>query len=380
MRRLHRGIAWGSVLLLAPSTGCQKDTGDDSGSPNLLEYVRTVAVTPDTTFRTGSFARINYVPSRDRFVVTFGSKADPDSNPCAGAGYAYKEYTLGMEETGVAGRLIWNDHACEAGDSGSVAVGDVTYLVVMPLEEEAPYGWGMLRYTFDAADPEETARIGIVLDEATEANNDPMVASVNGMLDVSGQYNATGVPPIEEGAATHHRFYTYALDILGYRSLDDTPHICGSSMVFVDGVYDLISADAFDGDLIVMQYDTDWTYLGKKKLVDEAHWSQGVVFDGERFYVSYLDTSQRSEPGFLPVYLNVHLAVFDRDFDLLEDVAVTDYAPSELRQPGRPWVILHDDRLYVSYDVDTITREGDTLTEDTLWQANVSIYEVAATR
>ena len=43
--------------------------------PALFHYLRTVQVTPDATFQTGSFARINYVPATDRFVVTFGTKS-----------------------------------------------------------------------------------------------------------------------------------------------------------------------------------------------------------------------------------------------------------------------------------------------------------------
>jgi hypothetical protein len=34
-------------------------------------------------------------------------------------------------------------------------------------------------------------------------------------------------------------------------------------------------------------------------------------------------------------------------------VAVTNYTPSDNMQTGRPWVILHENRLYVSYDLDT---------------------------
>lgn len=389
-RRRWSVVSWivlaGFMACRDGSTGPPNDVEElapdgpvDGTETGLLEFVRTVVVTPDSTFRTGSFSRINYVPSRDRFVVTFGTKADPGVQTCTGAGFAYKEYTLEMEETGVSGRLVWNDQYCEAGDTGSVMVGDTCYFVVMPITLDHPlHGWQAIQYQFDAEGVEEVRHIEIVLEEERETSNDPMVAFVNGMLDVSAQYNATGAPPIrmEDGAATHHRFYSPDLEVLGLRILDDTPHIGGSSMIFVDGIYYMVTADGFAGDLILMRYDADWNFLGSKKLVDTAHWSQGIVFDGRRFYVSYLNTSQRSEPGFLPVYLNVRLAVFDRDFNLIEDLAVTDFRREDLRQPGRPHVIIHDGLLYVSYDIDTITVNGDTFREDGLWQAYVSIYRI----
>jgi hypothetical protein len=378
-------VLWAAVLTLL--AGCKGPTTSslDGGGPadggtgsSIFKLVRTLAVTPDGTYKTGSFSRINYVTSRDRFLVTFGTKADPGATPCKGAGYAYKEYTVDMQETGATGHLIWNADACEAGDSGSVMVGDTYYLAVMPLDlGHFLYGWQLLKFGYDGASWKDTARIEIALDQPKDQNNDPLVAWVNGELDVSAQYNSSGSPPpLEQGAATHHRFYSSDLAFRRYRLLADTPHVCGSSMIFVDGVYYFLSASAFAGNLIVMKYDQDWKYLGMKELVKTAHWSQGVVFDGTRFYVSYLNTSLHPGTTFLPVCLNVHLAAFDRDFNLVEDVAVTSYACSDFKQPGRPWVILHEQRLYVSYDVDTVDPASPARTENLLWQAYVSIYDL----
>jgi hypothetical protein len=126
----------------------------------------------------------------------------------------------------------------------------------------------------------------------------------------------------------------------------------------------------------MMKYDSDWQYLGMKTLRQEAHWSQGMVFDGEYFYVAYLDTSQRTLPTFFPVYPNVHLAVFDRNWDLVHDRIVTNFTRSDNKMGGRPWVILHGNRLYVSYDVDAVN--STTQEEEAKWQAYVSIYEIMA--
>jgi hypothetical protein len=105
-----------------------------------------------------------------------------------------------------------------------------------------------------------------------------------------------------------------------------------------------------------MKYDSDWNYLGMKDLIPQAHWSQGLLSDRRYFYVAYLDTNLRNPENpeiFFPVYPNVRLAVFDRNWNLMHIENVTDFARSDNKKGGRPWVILHGDSLYVSYDVDT---------------------------
>jgi hypothetical protein len=339
----------------------------------LFKFIKTIQVTPDNDFQTGSFARINYVPATDRFIVTFGTKKGIIPGTGKGAGYAYKEYTKDLVETGNRGTFTWNSDAGEANDSGSDMVDNTYYFVHVPFDTIGFYGWKITKY--DAVSWNPLSVIYVPLTSPFEKNNDPMVAYVNGLLDISSQYDASGTPPplFDEGAATHHHFFTTDLQPAGIKILNDTPHVCGSSMIYVNGIYYFVTADAFLGDLVVMKYDANWNYLGLKKLITEAHWSQGIVYHDQRFYVSYLNTSQRTPPSGFPVYLNAHLAAFDMEWNLLDDVAVTTYTPQDNRQPGRPWVILQDNKLYVSYDCDTI----DTMTGELLrWQAYVSIYEL----
>jgi hypothetical protein len=66
--------------------------------------------------------------------------------------------------------------------------------------------------------------------------------------------------------------------------------------------------------------------------------------------------------------------VFDRDWNLKFDEAVTNFTLADDHKGGRPWVILHGNRLYVSYDVDTVNKT--TEEEEKKWQAHVSIYEI----
>ncbi len=358
------------VVVVMPNGNIINVSGKVKVRQGVFNFVSTYRITPDDSFLTGSFARINYVAATDRFVITFGTKASTVPGEILGAGYAYKEYTPGMHATGRAGLLLWYPNSAEAGDSGSFMVGNSYYSAFVPMDSGHPYGWHLAKY--DATNWTMLADTYVSLPYPNEGNTDPTVAYVNGQLDISDQYNPSGI--WQEGASTNHHFFSDDLQPTGLINLADTSHICGSSIIFVDGIYYFVSATSYTGDLIVMKYDVNWNYLGMKVLIQQAHWSQGIAFDGQRFYVAYLNTTQRTPQTFFPVYPNVHLAAFDRNWNLVDDVAVTHFVPSDNTVAGRPWVILHENRLYVSYDVDTLNPS--TQQEELKWQAYVTIYQL----
>jgi len=337
----------------------------------LFRFIETIQVTPDDQYLVGGFSRINYVPATDHFVVTFGGELARPSGACQDHGYSYKEYTLDMEETGKSGTF-----SCDVVDAGSAMVESTYYFAAMARQGEA-LGWHLLK--IDAANWATLVDTFFPVDYPKEGEADPMVSFVNGQVDISSGYNLTGNPhePSDPDGTfgSHHQLFSPDLKFLERRILTEPGHVHGSYMVFVDGVYYLVTADSYQGDVIVAQYDTNWRYLGGKTLIKQAHFSTGLVFDGERFYLAYTDTSQRTEPGFFPVYLNIHLAAFDRGWNLIDDVAVTDYPVAANMQTGRPWVILHGNRLYVSYDLDTM--DPVTRVENLQGQAIVSVYELA---
>jgi hypothetical protein len=335
----------------------------------LFKFIKTIYLTPDAKFKPGGFVRVYFVPTTNRLIVTLGAQLIQPLGGYTDAGYSYREYTLDMQETGKTGIISYKPKA----DVGSLMIDNIFYLVSMYKISGDSTGWLMEK--FDAVNWNSLGEIFVLLDYPKEKDNDPMVAFVNGQLDLSSQYDLNITPPdLMKGAATHHSFYSLNLKLQSKKILADTPHICGSSMIFVDDIYYFITADAFLGDMVVMKYDKNWKYLGVKKLIKQAHWSMGLAFDGLRFYVAYLNTSQRLNPTNLPVYLNVHLAAFDRDWNLIEDVAVTKYAISDNKQTGRPWVLLHNNRLYISYDLDSM--DAVTRSELGVGKPAVSVYEL----
>jgi hypothetical protein len=239
----------------------------------------------------------------------------------------------------------------------------------------AQQGWAITAY--DPTSWAKKTEIFRALDYPKEVDNDPMVALVNGNIDFSSQYNVSGTFPGLGGAASFHYLFSPDLQLLGEVRLSDTPHVHGSSMLVVDGVTHFVAANAYLGDLVVMRYDAAWHFLGAKTLVTNGLFSEGLAYDGQRFYLAYLDTSLRTD-NHMPLSLNVRLGIFDRNWDLVDDIAITSYGWEDLKQPGRPYLLLRGDRLYVSYDCDTI--DPITHQEQLEWQAYVAMLEVGPSR
>jgi len=338
--------------------------GQSLPDSDIFTFVKTVQVAPDSIYYGGWFVRINHVPATGNLVVTFGTKLDKPTGGCTEKGFAYKEYNTDMQETGKSGIFT-----CAGYDVGSFMVDNTYYFANMDVNTGR--GWRITKY--DAVSWEAQADTFLQVNYPYEQDGDPMVVYANGQLDISGQYNASGsYPDTPLGAASFHYFLSPDFDILDYKLLSDTPHICGMSMIYLDSIYYLITANGFIGDVIVMKYDKDWNYLGLKNLIQDAHWSTGLAFDGNRFYLAYINTSQRTTNNF---FLNAHLAAFDCDWNLLDDVDVTGFTPEDYKLAGRPWLTLHDKRLYVSYDVDSI--DPITFRELVGARSFVSVYEIS---
>jgi len=92
------------------------------------------------------------------------------------------------------------------------------------------------------------------------------------------------------------------------------------------------------GDLLMMKYDKGWNYMESKIIKPQAYFPQGAIRDGQRFYIAHLDTSLRVNDR---MYGNAHLAAYNSNWNLLEDVAVTSYGPGDNEDVTSPWVMQH---------------------------------------
>jgi len=322
----------------------------------LFKLIQAVQVTPVGDLPQGAFVKIGYVPGRGRIVVTFNSK-----DQRCGNGYAYREYTEEMQDTGNAS-LFYCDMFT---DTGALFTGDDFYLATQS-NLAGVIGWQLTEFSALTWIPSASFFQPMAVGEDP---GDPMLALVNRQLVVSAAFfhdTSTRNPFI--GDSTFIDFFTTDLQFISKRVLSDTPHINLNSMITVDDVINLVTGTALIGDLIVMQYDSNWNYLGTKILKKNSGTPEGVAFDGKRFYISYLDEPCTN----FPCYNNVRLAAFDSSWNLLEDIAVTSSTPpagSWTGSPARPSLTLWNGRLYVCYD-DT---NGDP---SQIPQAYVKVYEL----
>jgi hypothetical protein len=353
----------GMVVAVMLMAGCTPPADSTGGS--LFKLVKEVQVTPAGNYLNADFVRIGFVPGRDRFIVTFNTMLAQPEGGCSSDSfdialglyreYAYIEYTSDMVGTGKSG--IISCHATT--DTGGCFNGDDFYLVSMEFHNNIS-GWHLAK--FNAVTWADSAGYFYPLSDSRMQAADPTVALVNGQIDISG---------IDEGSGgTHHNFFTTDLQFLDKRLLVDTPHSGFSSMIALDGIIHFLSSRTETAKdpwgVIVMQYDPNWSYLGVKTLRENAATPQGLAFDGTQFYVAYTERTA----GF-PFVENVHLAAFDKNWSIIEDIALTNFTQENQTSSIHPWVVLRDNRLYVSYSQNSPAGGIETL------QAHVKVYELS---
>ena len=340
----------------------------------FLTHIETVVVSPDDTYNYGAFCRVNYIEASDNFVVTFGgaqpSDEEEDEEDRAGGfegagGYAYKIYTTDFEYTDEHGIYIYG-----GGDAAVTMVDDVFY----HLTGGGGGSWRLA--TFDTDTWEQLDEITIELEDDYEENSDQTIAFVNDQFIASSLYLADPEQEADpsRGEATHYTVLDQDLVELDHFILDDEPHGNGTSMLFIDNTYYILTSTAYWGDLIVMMYDEDWEYLGYKTLDEEAQWPQGSVYDeeNERFYVSYISVEGRmSQTG---TANNIKLGIFDKDWEPIEIIYVTAYTSEDLSDGGWRSIFMHEDKIYVSYDIGSYDTDTGEFNYD--WQCWVDIYEL----
>ena len=305
----------------------------------------------------------------NRIVVTFKAKLDQTESCLGKRAYAYREYTEDMVDTGNDGIIN-----CQAGpDVGGLFVGDVFYYASMGWDNtNIVGGWDLTKYNAVTW----TSLVDTFFYPLATGKDagDPMLAVINGQIDVSSTYKSDLKASPYKSYTTHHQFFTADLQFVSKRVLSDTPHMNLSSLVTAGGVINFVTGTALLGDVIVMQYDPSWSYLGTMTLKQHSAAPEGAAFDGKRFYVAYVDVSSGTD---WPCYMNVRLAAFDSNWNLLDDIALTSFVPQDHKQPGRPSLTLRNGRIYVCFDEnedETFTPDENPDTSD--YQVHVMVYEL----
>jgi hypothetical protein len=330
-----------------------------SFAQGIFNLVKSVAVTPSGDYLNADFVRIGYVPGRDRFIVTFNTMVS-DSGLCSESFdgfyglyrvYAYKEYTANMDETG-KDSIVSCHGTC---DTGGLFIGDDFYLASAEIHDTVD-GWNLTK--FNAVTWAKPIEFYFALTDSNSYAADPTLAFVNGQIDISGPHF---------GLVTHHNFFTTDLQLESQRLLDDTMNVGFSSMIALGDTTYFLSCKPGSTywSEIVMKYDSSWNYLGMKTLRDSAATPQGLVFDGTMFYVAYTTRSDGT-----PFVENIHLAAFNTSWNLVDDVALTNFTLQDSTCSIHPYLVLRNNRLYVSYSQNAPAGGIETL------QAYVKVYDI----
>jgi hypothetical protein len=348
----------------------------------IFKFVKTIQVTPDENFSDGGLGHIHYVPATDRMVVMLSVQLEKpvtltySAETCQGKALAYKEYTTDMQPTGKFGYLY-----CASADINSRIIGNDIYLASMTTghvsEDGQPEWTGWHVEKFDAVSWNRLAYVDIPLDISEEIDDGPTIADINGQIVVSGEYFPDGNPDGPLGRGSHHHFFTTNLEPLGKKILmaPETPSHCPMISMIQEPGGDILMFAAtayFDGSLLMLRFDKEWNFIEQKELREQAFFPTGSVSDENLFYIAYTDISKK---GPMPLYRNVGLAAYDRNWQLLQDVAVTDFVNTDDTwiDGESPWVQLLGKRLFVSYLESELDPVGGLLVEN---QAYVNIYEL----
>ncbi len=314
-----------------------------------FKFIKTVTVTPDEAFSTAGLGLVKYVPATDRLLVFLAAEVSKTPPGCPGRRiHAYKEYTLDMEPTGNS--AVFN---CWGGDAIVLMVDNSLYFAADGPDKAGTAGWWF--YKYDASTWKQVGEEFHVPAEEfpAEHTDGPALAYVNGMIDLFAAYAEGG--QVGGMLLPRHHFFTPDLQPLEERTLTEGPVMYGASLLYVDGVYYYITSTGPDGDIVVRRYGQDWKFLDEKTVRQDATLTS-TQSDGQRFYVAFMDNTQRVPSDSIAAF-NIHFAAFDRDWNLIEDVPVTTYVPADGMQTDSPGLLLHDGRLYVSYTAHKVNPE-----------------------
>ncbi len=331
------------------------------------------ALTPNETDSMGVFCRWFHHPARNRFYAVYaGRPANSPLQPGRMPWFSWREYDPGFQFTGRRGTLPGFPGA---GDFGMVQV-DSTYFHLTTTGTD----YKLSRFDDDFA---LTGSTVIPLDP-NDSNTDQMMGWGNGSLLIGS---------LHEDTATHPRFpmqpaWTPRVHLFPYstaltptepdRHLDPTLYSWGASATWNprNQRYVIVTMDSFPAyDLYAYEYDANWNFLSQHLLSGDGQWSQGLLWDGEHYFVAY-HMGNEHRCG------NVVVAAFDIDWNPLASITLNDFHsyPPPLG-PGfvaqRPCLTRVGDSLYVSYDVDPYDFLGGTaVIGRKAWQAHVSVVRI----
>ncbi|GEM_PF-4049792 len=316
---------------------------------NFFKRIQHVPVSPNEHFPYGGGSEILYIPATDQIAIIVQTKVDhpvtlPTSEVCNDNIIGYALYTTDMQPIDKYGYLT-----CFKADTHTIVIGNDVYIATMGISTGP--GWTLKK--FDGVNWNRLASNEIPLDDKEFLTGGPDTAYINGYFVVTSTYRPEGKPI----GGTHNHLFTTDLKpvqtILLYPP-EVPEHQWEYSLLQMpnDDILLFGCAGPSKGNLEVLRFDKDWHFLEQKWLRDHAYYPNGTATDGRYVYVAYLDWTQ---PDILPGQ-NVRLAAFDTQWNLVDDVALTEVQnlPGNLSYGEGTKIVLLGNRIYVSYNIVTL--------------------------
>lgn len=315
------------VLVVAAGIGFYFLMREEGPTAVKFQFVRKIEV------GSGIFSGIIF--ANNHFYVSFESNQR----------VYVKEYNENFTATGEQHQLTGD--GVSVADHQMIFVDNYFYLV-----HSVPAAGTLFLKKFDAGFNEVGSTTVVSGASDNEGTNDMFLSHAGGFLYVGTFY-------IQLPSHGHYiRKYSTELEFVNGFAVTDAPNTIGSSMLFRDSTFIIVSSDRFwdDSSLTVLLYDLNWNFMSSKTIsaVSGANerFPMGLLFENGRYFVSYThQTGDISSPplGEMPPdYGDLILKAFDSDWNLLGQTKITDDLSAN--SANRAHLAWADNRIYVSYD------------------------------
>ncbi len=342
-----------------------------------LSFLDEWQLTPNPDDSAGVFCRTFYHEGRNKFYAVYAGRPGTSGSMTY---YKWREYDSDFTYTSNSGTL---PGLLGAGDFAMQMV-DSTYYHITSFP---PWSFKLSKYDDDF---NLLGSVLIPLD-SSDSGADMLLNYTNGKLIVgafhqAGEYHPSMPDQTLMWTPVMHK-WEYDLDLNSLTApvyLNEVYDTWGSSCIFNGDMYQIVTMSKWPNyKLNVYRYDNSWNYIDSIPLNNDGQWSQGLLWDGTYYYVSY-HSGHEHRSG------NITIAIYDEDWSLVYDTTITNNSvfifgsspPLNTLQynASRPYLTRVGDTLYVSYDVDDyelISYAGPPLyAQAQQWQAYVTKLQI----
>ncbi len=341
-----------------------------------VTLVNSYSLTPNTTDTIGAFARIYYHSPRNKFYSIYAARPAGSTAPSGQlSNYAWREYDINMNFTGNKGTLSGQT---SSGDFACVMV-DSTYYHLTALGSTTS---GILKYKLTKYDDDFTSLASKTITLLSHDNNiDQLMNYANGRLIIGAMHDSSASPPVTPPAINYDPYiniYQYDLNLNSLapsKLLSQKAYSWGGSCIFDNGsssyyvIADKTTSQFNIASLYAYKYDINFNYISTTTLSSNGQWPQGVVWDGQYYYLAYHTGAHN--------HGNLLLGIFNASWVNVSTSTITSYpvlttTSSVSYNANRPFITKVGNTLYVSFDVEKYifpVNQKD-------WQARVNVYQI----